>query len=100
MRGWRLLACAVAAAAVPALPAGAASQDVTANPDNTFTPANVTILQGEAVSWTNAGGVHNVHLEDNSFDHPQDPSSEPWQGSKTFLTPGVYKYYCEAHVNS
>lgn len=100
MWGWRLLACAGVAVALPALPAGAASQNVNATGSNTFEPANVTILQGESVSWQNDSGSHNVHFEDNAFVQPPAPDSSAWSTTRTFPTPGVYKYYCDAHVIS
>ena len=28
---------------------------------NTFSPANITINQGDTVTWTNGGGFHNVN---------------------------------------
>jgi len=100
MWGWRVLACAAAAVALPALPAGATNQVVTATGDNKFEPANVTIIQGESVTWNNDSGFHNVHFDDNSFDQPPDPQPSPWTVPRTFLTPGTYTYYCEAHLTS
>src|SRR4051794_8002811 len=100
MRGWRLLACVVVAVALPALPAGAASPKGNATGSNTFDPANVTILQGESVSWQNDNGFHNVHFEDNAFVQPPAPDSSAWSTTRTFAAAGVYKYYCDAHVTS
>jgi plastocyanin len=98
MRGWKALACAAVALVVPVLPAGAASQNVTATPSNTFEPASVTILQGESVTWNNSGGgFHNVHFDGNSYVQPPAPDSSTWSVSRTFLAPGTYTYYCEAH---
>jgi plastocyanin len=90
------LACAVAAAAVPALPAAASNQTVTVSSDQ-FDPGTVTILQGESVSWNNTGGGHNVHFDDNSYTQPPTPDTSSWSVSRTFLTPGTYRYYCDAH---
>jgi len=79
-----------------AVPARAANQTVTAT-SNDFTPAAVTVLQGESVTWNNAGGEHNVHFDDNSFVAPSSPSSDAWSVPRTFTSPGTFRYYCEAH---
>ena len=42
----------------------AANGSVTATSGDTFSPAAVTINQGESVTWTNGGGNHNVVLAD------------------------------------
>jgi plastocyanin len=70
---------------------------VTATASNTFQPAAVTINQGEKVTWTNAGGNHNVTFDDGSFDEPATPSPSAWTRERTFNEPGTFRYYCEAH---
>ena len=89
-----LLAAASAAGAVPAL---AADQSVTATPSNQFTPRNATVNQGETVTWTNGGGLHNVKFDDGSFEQPASGDSSPWTVSRSFDTPGTFRYYCEVH---
>jgi plastocyanin len=79
------------------VPAFAADQAVTATPSDEFTPANVAVNQGEKVTWTNAGGSHNVKFDDGSFEQPANPSSSPWMVSRTFNSPGTFRYYCEQH---
>src|SRR5262245_518960 len=86
----------LAALVVPTAPAFAANQTVKAT-DFVFTPANVAVVQGESVTWTNGGGTHNVFFEDGSFDMPALPDSTPWSVSRTFNSLGTFKYYCEAH---
>lgn len=81
---------------VPAVPAGAANQTVVVS-SNLFTPADVNVVQGDSVTWTNSGGSHNVHFDDNSFVMPAAPDSAPWSVSRSFDTVGVFRYYCEAH---
>src|SRR5687768_7576098 len=82
---------------VHAAPALAANQTVTATPGNQFTPQHVTVNQGEMVTWNNAGGIHNVHFDDNSYDMPASPSSAAWSVNRTFSAPGMFRYYCEFH---
>jgi plastocyanin len=88
---------------VAALAVGAwarpADKEVTARPDNTFLPASVTIYAGEKVTWTNAGGDHNVKFEDLPTGQPSTPAAtwtEPVE--RTFPTPGTYRYVCQAHT--
>jgi plastocyanin len=88
---------ALLALAAQAGPALAANQTVTATPGNQFTPRNVEINQGEMVTWNNGGGLHNVHFDDNSYDMPASPSGAAWSVSRSFSTPGVFRYYCELH---
>jgi plastocyanin len=85
----------------------AASHTVTANPDNTFTPANITIQQGDSITWSNNGGLHNVRATDASFRCANGcdgtggdgtPSAATWSFSLTFNTPGTINYDCEVHV--
>jgi plastocyanin len=76
----------------------AANQTVTATPSNSFVEKDVTIAPGETVTWNNAGGTHNVHFDDNSFQMPMSPSSSTWTVPRTFgQAPGTYRYYCDLH---
>ena len=86
----------LAALLVPAVPAGAANQTVVVS-SNLFTPADVTVLQGDSVTWTNSGGLHNVLFEDNSFVMPAAPDPASWSVSRSFDTVGDFRYYCEEH---
>ena len=38
---------------------------------NTFSPANITINQGDTVTWTNGGGFHNVNATQTTY--PNNP---------------------------
>ena len=80
-----------------AAPAYAADQTVTANPNNTFTPKDVTISPGETVTWMNQGGFHNVKFDDGTFEQPADPEATPWTTSHRFDQEGTFRYYCELH---
>jgi plastocyanin len=85
------------AAFAPAAGALAANQTVTAQPTLQFSPSSVVIDQGDTVTWNNAGGLHNVQFDDNSFTMPASPSSAAWSVSRTFSAPGMFRYYCQVH---
>jgi plastocyanin len=101
MRALALAATLVAVAVV--VDAQARTFVVTANEDMTFTPAQLTIFQGDIVRFVNGGGLHNVRADDGSFICALDcnlhgaPSSQPWQVSRTFNRLGDIGYYCEEH---
>ena len=69
----------------------------------TFTPETITILQHDQITFVNAGGVHNVRADNNSFWCADDcslhraPSSAAWQDTITFNVVGTVGYYCEQH---
>jgi len=90
----------LAAFLAPAVPARAANQTVTATASNEFTPAAVTVLQGESVTWTNSGGFHNVRFDDGSFTQPGMPEPAPWTVTvaRSFNNVGTFRYECEAHA--
>jgi plastocyanin len=90
--------CAVALAVAPGV--GAVDQTVAALSSDDFAPAEVTITQGEQVTFRNDGGTHNVHFDDGSVDMPASPSSSAWSFSHTFDQVGDYRYYCEQHGNA
>jgi plastocyanin len=89
--------CVLTGLLLPAVAAQAANQTVTATNSNTFTPKEVVINTGDMVTWNNGGGLHNVHFDDGSYDMPASPSFSAWSVSRTFATPGTFRYYCEAH---
>jgi plastocyanin len=93
---WAALQVGVALVAAPA--AEAADQTVSALASNVFSPADVSIAQGEAVTWNNVGGgTHNVRFDDGSFEMPAQPSATAWSVRRTFDQVGDFTYYCEAH---
>jgi plastocyanin len=92
---WAALPFCVAVVAVPA--AGAADQTVNALPSEVFSPADVSIVQGENVTWNNGGGTHNVRFDDGSFEMPAEPDDSAWSVQRTFNQVGNFTYYCEAH---
>ena len=99
-------AALAAAILVFALPSGAAEHNVQVGPGLTFSPATLTIEQGDTVTWTNAGGFHNVEANNGSFRCANgcdgaggdgDPSSSGWTASVTFTSPGTVDYFCVVH---
>ena len=76
---------------------------VTANDDMTFTPESITIYQGDAIRFENAGGLHNVHADDNRFicslncSTNNAPSDLPWSVVVRFNQLGTIGYYCDQH---
>ncbi|GAA0717429.1 cupredoxin domain-containing protein [Dokdonella soli] len=71
-----------------------------------FNPANLTINVGDTVTWTNAGGPHNAHADDNSFRCAQgcdgqggngNPINTSWTATVAFTKPGTVTYHCDNH---
>jgi plastocyanin len=88
----------------------AADHVVTANPNLTFTPANLTINAGDTITFKNAGGFHNVVVDNGggSFRCAAGcdgqggngaPSSASWMATVAFNTAGTFGYHCEIHVS-
>jgi plastocyanin len=90
-----MVLAAVGGMALATCPAMAANQSVTAG-GLSFSPQTVTIAQGESVTWTNIGGVHDVAFDDGLFQQPSPPSAG-WSVSRTFGSAGTYRYYCSVH---
>jgi|RhiMetdeSRZDD1v2_1073273.scaffolds.fasta_scaffold02440_5 plastocyanin len=98
MGGRASLAIAICALGLLCPAARAANQAVTATGSDTFSPKDITINQGDTVTWTNDGvHPHNVHFEEFGFVMPAMPSNT-WSVQNTFMQPGTYHYYCEVHV--
>ncbi|HZF07915.1 MAG TPA: Calx-beta domain-containing protein [Thermoanaerobaculia bacterium] len=69
-----------------------------------YTPSVVTIHVGDTVRWTNAGGFHNAHADDGSFqcsdscnNGSNGPSGNAWSFTHTFNTAGTFLYHCDQH---
>lgn len=80
---------------------------ITANPNNTFSPASLTINAGDTVTFRNNGGNHNVTADDGSFRCANgcdgqggngNPSTAAWSFTMTFNTSGVVSYHCQPHL--
>jgi LPXTG-motif cell wall-anchored protein len=73
----------------------AASASVTIS-DFEFSPATVTVNEGDTVTWTNDGPtVHTATAEDGSFDTGSLRKGE--SGSATFTSAGTISYICSPH---
>jgi plastocyanin len=74
----------------------------------TFSPATLTINQGDTVTFTNAGGTHNVHATNGptlftcglNCSSNTGPNGTAWSHQITFDTPGTVNYQCDAHFGA
>ena len=79
--------------------------EVVATPELIFIPADITIVQGETINFTNSGGVHNVNGSLDAYpDNPVGflsgaPSSEAWIFPVTFDVLGLYNYHSDNFVD-
>ena len=70
---------------------------------NGFTPQELTVKPGDSVTFSNAGGFHNVVWVEGTFDDgsqasPPDPAFVwPTDPVRTFNAEGTFHYYCEQH---
>ncbi|MCC6475519.1 hypothetical protein IT157_00575 [bacterium] len=70
----------------------------------TFSPANVTIQQGDTVRWVKTAGFHNVRESGGTPDtvfYSGAPTSGAFTYNKPFNAPlvGTYNYQCDAHFS-
>ena len=94
-RGLPTIAIATAAAALAA-PAAAQADQVITMPGRYFTPARVTVLTGEQVTWRNEDAIkHDVSASDVFNSGPLAPTTA---ASFTFSAPGTYAYRCTIHA--
>ena len=78
---------------------------VQVGPGFTFTPSSLSINQGDTVTFTNAGGTHNVHAISGptlftcgvNCSTNTVPSGTAWSHQITFNTAGTVNYQCDAH---
>ena len=82
---------------LPAVPAAAASHAVMIH-NYAYSPASLSIAQGDTVTWTNMDTAeHDVVVTSGpaSFRSPMLSKGKSW--SYTFKTPGSYSYTCSVH---
>ncbi len=61
-----------------------------------FGPAEVEVVVGTTVTWTNFdGATHTATADDGTFDSGDIPAGEEF--SFTFEEPGTFSYFCEIH---
>lgn len=99
---------AFAFAAFGALPAGAATHGMEAQSSFTFSPATLTINQGDTVVFSNGGGIHNVVATGAATFRCADgcdseggngaPSGAAWSFSRVFNNPGTVNIACQLHA--
>ena len=88
-------------AVIPLAAMGQTSHAVSVT-SNVFTPAEITINQGDEIVWTNTQGNHNVNGLQSKF--PSNPESfgnavgSGWVFSHVFNVAGVYDYQCNPHA--
>lgn len=92
------LAALVGMAFFLAGPAPAAIHTVTVGPGLTFSPASITITEGDTIEWSFAGGFHSVRsgsgcISDGTFDSGA-VSVAGTTYSFTYNTAGTYDYHC------
>ncbi|MFL6192777.1 MAG: Calx-beta domain-containing protein [Thermoanaerobaculia bacterium] len=87
----RTLILTALAAVLAVTPLGAATVNVTVGSDFAFHPQEVHIHPGDTVTWTLAGGGHNMHADDGTF------STETFPFSHTFNALGTQGYHCVFH---
>src|SRR5215217_6460913 len=93
------LVCVLLIVGAFATGAGAENQTVMAlSGPNRFSLDEVTVTQGEMVTWKNGGGTHNVQFTSGpAYEQPMTPSSSSWTVSRTFDTVGTFTYICRQH---
>ncbi|MEO7325724.1 MAG: plastocyanin/azurin family copper-binding protein [Dokdonella sp.] len=85
---------------------GGSSGDYYNTPNLMFSPRTLTIAAGDTVTFTNIGGHHNVHADDESFRCAAgcdgaggngNPVDDAWSSTVTFSHPGTFTYHCDVH---
>lgn len=90
-----LITAAAAPVALAALPAAAATQDVTIQ-GMAFAPQTLTIAAGDTVRWTNQDGApHTATFQSAGMDTGRLNRGN--SGELTFAQAGTYDYICAIH---
>jgi plastocyanin len=89
-------AAGVSASPAPAGPVSASSPAPVTIVSRAYTPAQLTVEDGQTVTWKNEGfGPHTVTAADGGFDSGRLNLGESFQ--VTFTTPGAFAYACTIH---
>lgn len=75
--------------------AGAQNPTVAAQSSDTFSPDDLTVTQGQTVTFSNSGGNHNVHFAGEAALNA--PSTSAWTVDRAFNTTGDFSYVCDIH---
>ena len=96
----KLVAVAVTAFAVAAVPAHAGTTKTVAVKNNSFSPGSVSIKKGDTVAWkwTQGGVPHNVTPASGAAGSATS-SKKGFTFTKTFSKAGTFKYVCTIHSN-
>ena len=96
----KLVAVAVTAFAVAAVPAHAGSTKTVAVKNNSFSPGSVSIKKGDKVTWrwTQGGVPHNVTPAGGAAGSATS-SKKGFTFTKTFSKAGTFNYVCTIHSN-
>ena len=96
----KLAVAAVAAFAVAAVPAHAASTKTVAVKNNSFSPTSVSVKKGDKVvfRWTQGGVPHNVTPAKGGKGSATS-SKKGFTYTKTFTSAGTFNYVCTIHAN-
>lgn len=96
----RRLAPALFAAGLLASASASANQTVNVGPGLAFTPATVTVVPGETVTWIFVERGHSTTSNATTGPEFWDSGVVSTTGATfvhTFTTPGTYPYYCSVH---
>jgi plastocyanin len=77
--------------------AGAQNPTVSAQSNDTFSNAEVTVTQGGSVTFSNSGGRHNVRFDGEATGDPSPANTTAWSFARQFGTVGDFRFYCEVH---
>ena len=105
MRGTIVVQSAAAGSPPPSTPAPPApptapptgSTATVTTPNETFSPANLTIPVGGTVTWQFSQTRHNVTFQGTAPAGGNIPDQESGTASRTFALPGTYSYLCTRH---
>lgn len=88
----------IATATVTVTPAGSGGGSSVTTPNETFSPATLTIAPGGTVTWEISGATHNVTFTGPAPAGGNIPDTQPGNTvSRTFETAGTYSYACTRH---
>ena len=91
-----LIACVSAFTAVKSVTAAAPAASTVRIDNFTFSPPEITIASGTAVTWENRDDIpHEVVAEDKAFRSKVLDTDESY--TFTFTSPGIYEYFCALH---